>query len=114
MDATKLTAYLEISEREMTLADAKTAFSRIVAEVHRGEPPVIVSVYNKPQAVISDLAEYRDLLERAEAYDTLVAHQEADAGAKLTFDEVASRLRAYASKRKSQRQSDEASAALGG
>jgi prevent-host-death family protein len=81
-----LAGYLDISEKSLASRDAKAHFSEVLAGLDEG--PVMVSVYNKPRAVIVEVKRFLELLQQSEALNIMLALKQAEAEPANTYDEV--------------------------
>ncbi len=76
---------IEIADAGVNIAEAKANLSRIVSEL--GEEPVFLNVRNRPRAVILDVNIYLDIMEKLEAYEVLLAAEQAATQPRLTLEE---------------------------
>ncbi len=91
MDSGKFDDESEMSDHTVPAAYFKAKFSDIIEELPNSGP-VIVSIRNKPRAVVTDIRYHRDLLAKAAAYELLKLYEEAEAGEKFTPAELESFL----------------------
>ncbi len=85
LNAETMADYLAIADNSLTVRDARTHFSAIIARL--GENPVLVNVEGKPKAVIVEAHQYQEMLAKAEAYEVLAAYNKARTEPSLSLEE---------------------------
>lgn len=76
---------VELGNIGINIAEAKANLSRILNEL--GEEPAFLNVRNKPRAVVLDINTYLAIMDKPEAYEILLAAEEAAAEPSLTLEE---------------------------